>query len=745
MYKKCFKKLGSRHRCIPKILLTMRLTFIILISVLMQVNASSFAQKINLNQTNASLENVLKDIRDQSGFDIFFDRAIIDKADPINIKVKDATIQEALTIVLAGQSLTYTIKGSSVTILRKFNLLDQNLPKIVDRTITGTVFSKEDNQPLPGVTIMVKEVSKLGTQTNDNGKFSLSIPENAKTLVVSYLGFITLEVNIGNQSSFIIGLGSNQNGLNEVVVTAGGATVARRELGNQSTSISGEKLNQAKAFNIGSALSGKVAGLQVNTVSSGVNPTVRLVLRGNRSILGNNEALVVVDNVVVPNNILGNLNPEDVEDIQVLNGAVAAALFGSGAANGAIMITTKRAKNGETKIGVSQATSFETVSYFPELQKTYGAGSGPDDIPSYDAQENQQYGPAFDGSLKIVGLPLADGSVQKVPYSWTNERNKFWDLGVANQTDFNISSGEKKASYYVSAQYFDKTSIVPGDKYNRFSFRVNGDKDLAKNIRLSFSANYVQNRYNTSTSVSGTYNNILQTPSNIPITSYKDWRNNPYGDPNGYFNKYYDNPYFTLENNRGLTRNDYLTGNVQLKWFPISDLSVMFRVSLATQNASNKSYRNKFTYTDFALARNSNLSNLLGSVSDGASFSTQLNPELQLQYIKNISKDLKFNVILGASARDNNSKNISISSQGGLIAADLFNINNSIEKPSASESISRTRQIGVYFDSRLSYKNFLSLNLTGRNDWRSVLDPKHRSFFYPSASLSFIASEAIHS
>lgn len=709
----------------------------------MQVNAASFAQRINLNKTNADLEDVLKEIRKQSGYDFFFDRELLNKTKPVTIKLVSASIEEALTSSLIGQSLTYTIKEKSVTILEKPTVRTPNFIEKAERTITGVVTSKEDNQVLHGVSINVKEIPKLGTATDNNGKFVLKVPDQAKTLLVSYVGFITLEVDISKTSNLNISLASNQNGLNEVVVTAGGASVARRQLGTQSTTISGAKLNQSKAFNIGSALSGKVAGLQVNTVSSGVNPTVRLVLRGNRSILGDNEALIVVDNVVVPNTILGNLNPEDVEDIQVLNGAGAAALFGSGAANGAIMITTKRAKNGETRIGLSQTTSFETVSYFPQLQKTYGAGTGPDDVPTYDPQENQQFGPAFDGSLKVVGLPLADGSVQRVPYSYTNERDKFWDLGVASQTDFNISSGERKASYYISAQYFDKTSIVPGDQYNRFSFRVNGDKDLAKNIKLSFSANYVQNRYNTSTSVSGTYNNILQTPANIPITSYEDWKNNPFADPNGYFNKYYTNPYFSLANNRGTTRNDYLTGNVQLKWFPINDLSVMFRVSLATQNASNKNWSNKFTYTDFALAKNNYLNNILGSVSDGASFSTQLNPELQTQYIKQITKDINMNIIVGASIRDNNAKSLSSQTQGGLITADLFNVNNSIEKPLANESTTRSRQIGIFFDSRFSYKNFLSLNLTGRNDWRSVLDPKHRSFFYPSASLSFIASEAI--
>ncbi|RZK66277.1 MAG: SusC/RagA family TonB-linked outer membrane protein, partial [Pedobacter sp.] len=365
-----------------------------------------------------------------------------------------------------------------------------------ERTVTGTVKASEDGLPIPGVSVKVKEVAGVGATTGVDGKFTLKVPANAKTLQISYLGYIAQEVAISG-SPVNVSLVLDSKVLDQVVITAGGVTIKRREQGNQSTTVNSQTLTQAKAFNVASALSGKVAGLQVNAVSSGVNPSVRLVLRGNRSLLGNNTALVVVDNVIVPSSILGNLNPEDIEDIQVLNGAGAAALYGSDASNGALIITTKTGKKGQTQIKVGHTTSLEQISYLPKLQERFGSGTGPDDVPTYTAYENQQYGPEFDGSMKVIGKPLVDGSIQTVPYSWNEKEGKqqFWETGVNNQTDFSLSSGGDKGSYYLSSQYFDQTGTVPGDKYNRFTIRLNGDRDIYENLKFSFNANYVQNRF----------------------------------------------------------------------------------------------------------------------------------------------------------------------------------------------------------------------------------------------------------
>lgn len=610
-----------------------------------------------------------------------------------------------------------------------------------ERTVTGTVKAKEDGLPIPGVSVKVKEIPNLGAQTTSDGKFSIRVPSNAKTLVFSYIGYNSQEVVI-RSNNVNVSLESNATSLNEVVVTAGGVSIQRRQQGNQATTVKAEELTQAKAFNVASALTGKVAGLQVNAVSSGVNPNIRLVLRGNRSLLGNNQALVVVDNVIVPSSVLGNLNPEDIEDVQVLNGAGAASLYGSDASNGALIITTKKGKKGQTVIKIGQTTSLEQVSFLPKLQKRFGSGTGPDDVPSYTPFENQQYGPAFDGSMKEIGKPLQDGSIQTVPYSWSGAKDKFWDTGVANQSDLSLSSGDDKGTYYVSGQYFDQTSTVPGDKYNRFTFRVNGQRDMGNNIDFSFNTSYVQNRYNLGTDVANVFNNVLQTPGQVPLTNYSDWKNDKYSTPDGYYNEYYPNPYFTLANSRQMVRNDYLTGNAQLKWTPITPLSFLFRVSLSTQNSSNKAWTNKYTYSPYRLGLTSNFSNIAGNVSDGASYNTQINPEFQAQYIKQLSEDFSLNAILGASLRDNQYKGIGVSGSG-LVQPDLFNVSHVLQNPGASESNFHARQMGVYADARVGYRNYLYLHATARNDWRSILTKQNRSLFYPSADVSFIASDAL--
>lgn len=610
-----------------------------------------------------------------------------------------------------------------------------------ERTITGTVTGQDDGLPLPGVSIRLKATSNVGTQTNADGKYSLRVPAGTQTLVFSFVGYETREVSSASGTLNVV-LSSNATGLDEVVISAGGIAIQRRQQGNQSTSIKAEELTQGKAFNVASALTGKVPGLQINGVSSGVNPNVRLVLRGNRSLLGNNQALVVLDNVIVPTSILGNLNPEDIENIEVLNGGGAAALYGSDASNGAIIVTTKKGKRGTTAVTFSNTFNIEQVSFLPKLQKRFGSGTGNDDVPSYTPYENQQYGPEFDGSLKPIGKPLPDGSIQTVPYSYRDDKDKFWDLGFTNQSDFSISSGDEKSTTYLSGQYLTQEATIPGDKYNRFGFRYNGERSLLENLTFNITANYVQNRYDQSNAISSVFDNVLQTPGQIPLLDYADWETDPFANPNGYYNEYYQNPYFALANSRRSTRNDYLTGSAQLKWFPIKELSLLFRVGISTRNNSTKAYQNKFTYSEYRLGITPNFNNILGNVADGMEYNTQLNPEFQTQYIKQVSKDFNLNVILGASLRDNKYKGLN-ASISGLVQPDLFNLSNNLNVPSATENNYHATQIGVYADARVGFRNYLYFHATARNDWRSILAPENRSFFYPAADIAFIASDAI--
>jgi TonB-linked SusC/RagA family outer membrane protein len=616
-----------------------------------------------------------------------------------------------------------------------------------ERTVTGTVTAREDGLPIPGASVKVKEAIKVGGTTGVDGKFSIKVPASARSLEISYLGYTTITVAIPANNVLNVALETDSKTLDQVVVSAGGLQVKRREQGYTSTTLKPQELTGGKATNVATALNGKVAGLQINTVSSGVNPTVRLVLRGNRSLLGNNQALVVLDNNIVPNAVLGNLNPEDIEDIQVLNGAGAAALYGSDASNGALIITTKKGKRGESVIKVGNTTSFEQVSFYPQMQKLFGSGSSPE-VQEYLPFENQQYGPAFDGSIVELGIPTNTGALQHVPYSYNNAKYDFWDTGITNQTDFSVSSGDEKSTTYAAGQYVTVKGTTPMDKYNRFSGRFNGTRDLGNKVTIDFNTNYVQNRSDITTQTANIYDEILQTPGHVPLNDYSNWKTDVFSSPDWYYNGYYDNPYFMLENNRQNVRNDYFIGNTQIKWAPIKELSFTYRAGITTQNQSFKSYSGKYALSaaskTAAIAYglgNVHKNDRLGSVSDGSNYNTQLTTELLATFSKTFFTDLSVQATAGGSLRNNKDKAVNVSA-ASLVVPGVYNIENRAQSlPSGSESNNEVHQQALFGNVQFGWKNYLYLQLTGRNDWYSTLSPANRSVFYPSANLSFIATE----
>ncbi|GCC52235.1 SusC/RagA family TonB-linked outer membrane protein [Chryseotalea sanaruensis] len=617
-----------------------------------------------------------------------------------------------------------------------------------ERTVSGKVTSAEDGSALPGVNVVVKGTTN-GTVTDAEGNFKLSIPTTGAYLVFSFIGLQTAEVMVGERAVLDVSLALDVTQLSEVVVTAGGLTVQRRELGNQATTVKATDITQGKASNAMAGLSGKVPGLLISAVSSGVNPNYRVVLRGQRSLLGNNQALLVLDNVITPSSVLGNLNPEDIEDIQVLNGAGAAALYGSDASNGALIVTTKRGKAGKTEIKISSTTTFENVSYLPQLQKKFGSGTTPDSPPTYTPYENQQYGPRFDGAIRDIGKPIQDGSIQQVAYSSTDARTDFWETGSQNQTDFSISSGDDKSSIYAAAQYFAQQSTVPWDKYKRYSFRVNTDRKIGEAVRVGISTNYIANDYDISSAAGFAYTNVLMSPAQVDITKYKDWQNNPFANPNGYYNEYYDNPYFTLANNRTATKNSYFQGALELKWNPIEQLTITSRLGLSTRNVFSKTTSGKFTFSDYTKSiSGSSKTDIPGSVVDEGYFSNQLVGDLYAEYKAKLSNTFSLTLVSGVQSRENSYKSVYISANG-LVISGVYNINNTLTNLGGGSLFNddnvnlNSSQLGIYGDMRLGYKDFAFLHFTGRNDWRSVLTKENRSFFYPAVDASLILSEAL--
>lgn len=690
-------------------------------------------QTVTLSLKNASLQKTFKEIEKQTGYSFLYSREDIEKTRNVNLEVRNVNVEAVLNICFEEQPFTYTIVDNVVIIKRKFP----------DPRISGTVVGP-DGAPIPGANIQIKGTN-TGTVTDAYGHFELNTTVG-KTLVVRIVGYETQDIKIESATTPIkvtLKIGTSQ--LEEIIVTAGGIRSKRRELGTANTVIKTESLIAGKAVNVAGGLQGKVAGLQINATSSGVNPNYRLILRGQRSLTGNNQALIVLDNVIVPNGVLGNLNPEDVDELVVLNGAGAAALYGSQASNGAIVVTTKKGKRGLTQVKASHTTTIESVAFFPKLQYNYGAGGSAygfdvNGQPLFSNLENQSYGPVFNGQKVPVGVPLEDGSQDSAYYIGNNTHNNFWEKGVTNQTDFSVSTGDDKSTFYLSGQYAGVTGTTPKDKYNRTVLRANGTHKTGQYINTTFSISYTQNRYDITPVTASIYSNLLNMPQNVDITKYKNWRTDKFANPNGFYNPWYQNPYFTLDNNRSKQRNDYLVGNIEVKFSPLEWLDFTARQGISTRNLSSKTTVGAFNYTTYAEVTSASKTDISASVADQSGFTTELLTDAFTQVHKSFG-DFNFNLTAGGQWRQDQSKFIDIGASG-LTIPDLYNVGNSTSNPSASESNYMTRQMGIYGDLRIGYKNVLFLHGTGRNDWVSILAANNRSFFYPSVDLSFVASDA---
>jgi TonB-linked SusC/RagA family outer membrane protein len=623
------------------------------------------------------------------------------------------------------------------------------------KTVSGTV-SDKSGIPIIGATIQVVGTN-IGATTNNEGYFSMNVPQTSSAITVSNIGFVTQRISIPSNGRVALQLETNTASLDAVIVTAQGLKTSIKSQGVAQTHLTADQLTNSHPTNIASALSGKVAGLQVSAVSSGVNPSYRLILRGMRSLKGDNNALVVLDNVIVPSSILGNLNPADIDNITVLNGGNAAALYGSDGSNGALIITTKKgSSDGKLNINISNTTSVEQVANMPKMQKSFGSGTNTD-IISYTPYENQQYGPRFDGSIRQIGLPIEDGSVLKVPYQWNDKygKNQFWADGLTNQTDISIANTYQNGSIFASAQFLKATGTVPGEKYNRATVRLNGTQKLASKLEMNYSTYYAQNRYDQTSATSSIFNNVLNTPGQIPMTQLSGWKNDPFANPNGFYNAYYENPYFLADNNRSLTRNDYFVGSLDFTYKPVKWFDITYRMGFNTRNTSTDGTQDRFIYSDYTKSipeqkGTYKVKDVLGTYATGSSYTTNIVTSLLAHAQKRVN-DFKFD-LTGAGnlsqgpGKSNNGVGLTSASSAaainGLVVPGLFNLGNSLNPPTASNSKFLQRSVSLWGKFDVAYKNYLFATITGRNDWVSTLAPENRSFFYPSAQISFVPTDA---
>ncbi len=608
------------------------------------------------------------------------------------------------------------------------------------KVITGTVTSAVEGEgAIPGVSVFVKGTT-IATSSDVNGRYSLTVPEDATTLVFSFIGMKQQEVNIAGRSVVNCVMESDVVGLSEVVVTALGIKREKREITYQTQKVDNAELAAAQPTRAGSALAGKVAGLQINVQDNSVNPTTQIILRGLRSISSDNQALVVIDGVIASLGAFDDLNPNDIADLSILKGATAAALYGSNAANGAIVVTTKKGQAGEKiTVGINASYTAEQVAYMPRFQSKYGTGwEG-----AYDAVENTNWGPRFDGTLRQIGPTWPDGTYQAVPYAPVKDNLlAFFNTGNNFNNTVYLSGSHESSKFYVSVGDQRATGIVPDDSYQRNTVRVNASKKVGK-VELSLNSSFFKDETDVVGGTIGSQDRplywfLLNTSANIPLERYSDWRNDLYATPDGYYNAYYQNPYWAVGTNRNNSKSNRLNGNVQASWDPLSWLNVTARIGTNTYWTSGKNWRAAQTYDP-------DLQPSAGAVSsfveDSESQSSEVIEDLLVTGSFEFG-NFSLKAILGGSNYNYIYRYSQIRADN-LSIPDFYDISNGTGTPTVTADASQEVNFGFFGDFTLGYGDFLYFNFSGRNDWTSTLAKGNNNYFYPGFGVSFVLTDAI--
>ncbi|WP_426789571.1 SusC/RagA family TonB-linked outer membrane protein [Sphingobacterium sp. WOUb80] len=602
-------------------------------------------------------------------------------------------------------------------------------------TVEGRILDLKTDEPISGVSIRVKETSKSNAvMTSSQGSFRIQL-QRGQTLVISHLNYTSQEIPVrSNQSNLIIRLAGDAHMLSEVTVTGAlGIKRQARELGTSAQSVDNQELNLGKVVNPLLALSSKVAGLRINATdltTGKTDPGIQIRLRGTRSLnRSKNDPIYVVDGVPLPD--ITRINPNDIQDITVLKGANAAALYGSEGVNGAIMITTKSGRAERGQINYSNSTLFSKVFLLPPAQQTFGQGQN----GVYSPVANESWGDRFNGEIRDFGLPINGVQPTKV-YSAPSKDNRlgFFDTGITMQNDLSFSSGDDKGSYYVSLQDVRIKGVIPGDKSSRTGVRFNGSRRFNK-LNTSFNTNYVFFKNNTTSD--GPWLSVYTQPANIDYKDARNWEDP--SSPNHPLNWYNPvagtrNPIFMADNNRNTSDQHTLNSKLEFNYEFTDWLDATFRTGLYFQSEPGR-------VTNRKLVSNIATRNINGSVNDTHRGFTRFNNDLILNFHKNFG-DFSTKFLVGQNVRMDDTKSININA-ANLLFEDIFNQGSRTGELTGGSTITKYRSLATYGEFTAGYKNYLFLTLTGRNDQVSVLAPESNSYFSPGVSSSFVFTDAI--
>jgi TonB-linked SusC/RagA family outer membrane protein len=721
-----------------KILLVMKLTTFFLLFACLQVTAKGVAQKITLNETNSNLESILKKIEAQSEYTFLYKNNVLRKAAPVTLHVTQMSIDQVLELCFSGQPLTYKIFDQTVVIKEKViqailkSATVTNAPPPI--LIKGKVVTEKD-EPIQGVSVMLKG-STTGSVTDASGLYSIAAADDG-ILVFSYVGYITQEIPVNNQTAIDVKLVEESKALNAVVVTALGIKRETKSLTYSTQSVDTKSITEARELNLMNSLEGKVAGLSINTSGSGLGADARVVLRGDRSISGDSQPLYVVDGVPIMGTPT-DLSLDNLASINVLKGPNAAALYGSAAQNGVIILTTKKGKSG---IHVSLNNSFmiQDPVVLVKFQNQFGQGQA----GLYDKNSEFSWGPKMEGQM--VDNWTLDPSLTGSQYALNPQPNNIKDAlqqGSNLASNLTMSLGGEKTQALFSYTYTKGEGTLPGNTLDRHNVSLRVTSELSERFSFDSKVDYMQQKIENGF-FGGRYNPtqmIYQLPRSIRTQDLADFEYtntdnlvkqnyfNP-GSANG------GNPYWIFQRAPNETTRRRVISMASLTYKFSKALSVMARASF---DGSNGGTENKFYNDNYASAPDGmyTLSRLTNS---------EFNGDFLLTYSKDVNKDWNFNLNAGGNVKYQRNNALSSSTGTAMIVPNFFTLSNT-NLPVTSYNPGPNQDIqSLYAFGRVSYRNAVFLDVTGRNDWSSTLPSNNRSYFYPSLGLSAVLTDLIHS
>ncbi len=648
------------------------------------------------------------------------------------------------------------------------------------RRVTGKITSSEDGSALPGVNVVLKGTTE-GTVSDGVGNYALDVPQAGGILVFSFIGLLSQEAEVGSRATIDIQMAQDVQQLTEVVITALGEQRNARELVYANQTVKSEDLLSTPSKNALEALRGKTAGVRITTGSGSVGASTRIVLRGEASLTGDNNALIVVDGVPINNNSsfggaqegeagysdygnrFNDFNPENIETLTILQGPAATALYGSRGASGVVVITTKSGSRDRMKVNFSSTTSFERAYVLLKRQDEYGQGLiNPDGSNSFDSGENFSWGPRFDNVVRPWTSPVdtdGDGDFEYLsrPYSAVNNQlQDLFNTGTTFNNNVSFSGGNENFTYFASYGNVSQKGILENTDYERHNITLNASAKLSKKIKSRFSLNYSNVDQNTAQEGSrafegqNPYASAVQAPVNIPYSELRDYKN-PYHSFTGYYGSYAINPYFILNEFVNNGRINNFLASVSLDYSPIENLTLSTALGTNFVTLDRTTAVPKYQYTDHYVWEN-NLSLVergerqfnAGFYEELLSNSETIDWTTKANYNTDLSEKLNFNATVGVNYWDVRNRVLIGATRGGFSNTDDFNLGNSLDLAQATQNHFGRRIIGLFANLTFSWDNKIFLEYAGRNDWSSTLPSGSNRFDYHSLGANVIVSDYLN-